>query len=101
MAGLSFGKLARLQCGMTLEFRDKGKSQTQIAVYSNELKIADIGKEFYSVMAGGKPHFLWRFRMEGPPGFEETGDVDSMEKAQEAVKRNWQVWLTAAGLKSA
>jgi hypothetical protein len=26
------------------------------------------------------------------------GIADSLEAAQEAVGRNWQVWLTAAGL---
>ena len=36
--------------------------------------------------------------MVGPPGFQPHGHADTFEAAKASVERNWQLWLTAAGL---
>ena len=84
---------------MALIFRDRGTSGTQIAVFSNGLQIAHIGKEVLSVVASHAVRWRWSFAiMVGPPGFQPHGHADTFEAAKASVERNWQAWLTAAGL---
>jgi hypothetical protein len=41
----------------------------------------------------------WSFAvMVGPPGFQPHGHADTFEAAKASVERNWQLWLSAAGL---
>ena len=84
---------------MALIFRDRGTSGTQIAVFSNGLQIAHIGKEVLSVVASHAVRWRWSFAiMVGPPGFQPHGHADTFEAAKASVERNWQAWLAAAGL---
>ena len=84
---------------MPLVFRDTSTSGTQIDVLSNDLRIAHIGKEVLSLLAGHDVRWRWDFAVTiGPPGFEPHGHADKFEAAKASVERNWQVWLLAAGL---
>jgi hypothetical protein len=85
---------------MTLTFRDKGTSGTQIDVRSGELGVAHIGKEMFSQLVAGGARWRWNFSIgNGPPGFEHHGHADTFEAAKAAVDRNWQAWLKAADLR--
>jgi hypothetical protein len=85
---------------MTLTYRDKGTSGTQIDVRSGDLSVCHIGKEMFSELVGGGARWRWNFKMHiGPPGFVPLGYADSYEEAKAAVERNWQLWLTAACLR--
>jgi hypothetical protein len=85
---------------MTLTYRDKGTSGTQIAVLSGNLLIASIGKRVLTPLAGQEVRWQWTFSIHAAPsGFEHSGHADTFEEAKAAVERNWEAWLKAAGLR--
>ena len=87
--------------GVPLVYRDKGSSGTHIQVLSADLPTAHIGKEVLSVSAGSAEYWRWDFAFTaGPPGFQPHGGAESYEAAKAQVERNWQLWLTAAGLRA-
>ena len=85
---------------MPLIYRDTGTSGTQLDVLSGELRIAHIGKLIMSAMTGHAVRWQWDFAvMFGPKGFQIHGNAETFEEAKAGVERNWQLWLTAAGLR--
>jgi hypothetical protein len=84
---------------MPLVYRDKGTSGTQLEVLSGELPIARISKNVLSIVASHAVQWSWDFQLTAaPPGFQHHGHADDFEGAKAGVERNWQLWLTAAGL---
>jgi hypothetical protein len=83
---------------MPLTYRDRGTGDTQLDVLCGEIVIASVRKSF-SVVAKQEPYWQWTFNFTArPPGFELHGSAASREIACLAVERNWEAWLTAAGL---
>jgi hypothetical protein len=82
---------------MSLEFRDKGSSGTQIAVMSGEVVVANIYKGTLSVTAGQA--IVWNWTFKTTPGFQQHGTATSLDEAKAAVEAQWTRWLAAAGLR--
>ena len=87
---------------MPLTYRDRGVSGTQIEVLCGELPIATVWRNKISVTAGGAEVWRWTFALTTAPfGFQHHGSAHNLEEAKFGVERNWQAWLTAAGLAQA
>jgi hypothetical protein len=85
---------------MPLTYRDKGTTGTQLAIYSHDLCIDHLGKEFMSIMAGRQAFWEWNFSLGNavPPGFPRNGHADTCEEAKAIVETAWTEWLATAGL---
>lgn len=84
---------------MTLTYRDRGTSGTQLDVLCGDIVIANVYKPTLSSVAHGDAYWHWTFYFTArPPGFELHGTAASHEIACLAVERNWEAWLHAAGL---
>jgi len=82
---------------MTLTYRDRGTSGTQLEVLCGDLVIANVYRAALSLAASQAPYRCWTFSA-GPPGFEHHGKAATREIACLAVERNWEAWLATAGL---
>jgi len=59
----------------------------------------NVYKGTHSIVAGQKPFWSWTFYVTAAtPRFEHHGRADTREAAKADVERNWEAWLTAAGL---
>lgn len=84
---------------MTLSYRDRGTSGTQIDVVAGELCVATLYKASSPAKAPSGAHWKWTFFLTAtPPGFEHQGNAHSLAEAKGRVAENWSVWVTAAGL---
>jgi hypothetical protein len=84
---------------MSLTYRDRGTSGTQLDVVSGEVRIATLWKNKFSVGAGGGEEWRWTFTLSaGPPGFAVHGEADSKIEAQAKLELIWERWVAAAGL---
>jgi len=86
---------------LNLTYRDKGTTGTQLAIYSHELCIGHVGKEFTSMMTDGtRSRWRWTFGLNTavPEGFPHHGTADTLDEAKVIIERAWAEWLSAAGL---
>ena len=87
---------------MALIFLDKGasKSGMQFEAVSGGLSIGYVGKEVLRSSAGREQQWRWTLYIgsAAPPGLERHGHASTCEEAKAALDRNWQAWVTAAGL---
>jgi hypothetical protein len=84
---------------MTLNYRDRATSGTQLDVLCGDIVIANVYKATLTSTADGDAYWHWTFYFTAqPPGFELHGTAASREIACLAVERNWEAWLKAAGL---
>lgn len=85
---------------MPLIYRDKGTSGTQLAVYTNELCIGHVGKEFMSIMTGHAVRWHWTFGFgtAAPKAFPLHGSANTLADAKAIIEQAWQDWRSAAGL---
>jgi len=86
---------------LNLTYRDKGTTGTQLAIYSHELCIGHVGKEFTSMMTDGtRSRWRWTFGLNTavPKGFPHHGTADTLDEAKVIIERAWAEWLSAAGL---
>ena len=73
---------------MTLTYRDRGTSGTQLDVLCGDIVIAVVYKGTLSATTGGDPYWNWTFYFTArPPGFELHGSAASREIACLAVER--------------
>jgi hypothetical protein len=87
---------------MSLIYRNRGSSGTQLDVMSGDVRIATLWKNKSSVTSGAREEWRWTCTMSvGPPGFAVHGNSDSKAEAQATLELAWQTWLTAAGLSHA
>jgi len=86
---------------MPLIYRDKGTTGTQLAIYSHELCIVSVRKEFTSIIAGQQARWHWTFGLNTaiPKGVPLHGAANSLEEAKAIIEAAWKDWLTAAGLR--
>ena len=83
---------------MTLIYRDRGTSGTQLDVMSGEVRIATLWKNKFSVGAGGREDWRWTFTMSaGPPLFAVHGSADTKSEAQAEIENTWQAGWTRRG----
>jgi hypothetical protein len=84
---------------MTLSFRERGASGTQIDVVVGSLCIATLYKAKLLARASKDEPWRWTFFLTAaPPGFEHQGDAASLAEAKGRVAESWAVWIAAAGL---
>lgn len=84
---------------MRLQYRAKGGANIEWEVFSGTLRIGGIHKGTLSLGANRETPWAWHFQLHiAPSGFEHHGFAPTFEEAQEAVERNWALWLSAAGL---
>jgi hypothetical protein len=84
---------------MTLTYRDRGASGTQIDVVAGKLCVATLYKVSSPAKASDGAHWRWTFFLTAaPPGFEHQGHAASLVEAKGCVAENWSVWVAAAGL---
>jgi hypothetical protein len=84
---------------MTLAYRDRGTSGTQLDVMSGEVRIATLWKNVMSITAGSSEDWRWTFTLSaGPPGFAVHGTATSKSEAQAELESTWLRWINAAGL---
>jgi len=85
---------------MPLMYRDKGTTGKQLAIYSHDLCIGHVGKEFMSIMTDNAVRWHWTFGMGTavPKGFPLHGSANTLQEAKASMERAWAEWLTAAGL---
>ena len=89
---------------MTLTYRDRGASGTQIDAVAGNLCIATLYKASPPAKASsskGANDLQWRwtfFITAAPPGFEHQGDAASLAEAKGRVAESWSAWVAAAGL---
>jgi hypothetical protein len=84
---------------MTLSYRDKGTTGTQLEVITGSIVIGSLRKESLSAVAGLA--MLWRWTLyvsAAPQGMHHHGSADSREQAQADIERHWTMWVKAAGL---
>jgi hypothetical protein len=86
---------------MPLTYRDRQTTGTQLDVLSGELRIGSISKGSLSLSASRETPWSWGFAVHvAPPGFVMHGFTATLEQAKADMERNWQLWLTVAGLNS-
>jgi hypothetical protein len=91
--------VADKRTAVPLVYRDRGRSRTQLEVFSGQLPIVRVSKDVLSVVAGRAVQRSWSFQLTAAPlGFQHHGHADSFEEVKAGVERNWQLWLSAAGL---
>jgi hypothetical protein len=84
---------------MTLIYRERGTSGTQIDAVAGSLCIATLYKSSAPVKAPDGARWRWTFLLTaGPPGFAHQGEAHSLAEAKECVAESWLVWVAAAGL---
>lgn len=85
---------------MSLQYRAKGDAGTEWDVFSGDLRIGSISKGSLSLSASRETPWGWHFALHvAPPGFEHHGFARTFDEAKAAVERNWQAWMSAAGLR--
>ena len=84
---------------MSLTYRDRGISATQIDVLCGALCIATVWKNKPVSAGRSAEEWRWTFALTAaPPGFQHHGTAHNLEEAKFSVERNWQAWLDASGL---
>jgi hypothetical protein len=86
---------------MPLVYRDRGeaKSGTQLDVMSGIVVVCSLRKNSLSGLAKiERWNWSWRIKTEQPPGWAIHGSADTKAQATEFIERQWQEWLSAAGL---
>jgi hypothetical protein len=82
-----------------LTFRDRGTSGTQLDIVRGTLPIGRLGKDVFSIGAGDVVSWSRTLCLDAlPDGFRKHGTAGSRESAEADIERNWQAWLTSAGL---
>jgi hypothetical protein len=85
---------------MPLTYRDRQSTGTQWDVLSGELVIGGIVKGSLSLAADRDTPWAWHFRLHvAPPGFAMHGVAVTLDEAKADMESNWQLWVTAAGLR--
>jgi len=83
---------------MTLTYRDRGTSGTQLDVLSGTIVVCSLRKAMMSTDVRGEV-WEWTWYVDkGPPGFQIHGRADTKPEAQAMLASIWQAWLDAAGL---
>lgn len=85
---------------MSLSYRDKSTTGTQLEVISGTLVVGSLRKDVLSAVAGHG--LIWRWTLfvsTQPPGFQHHGIADTCDQAKGDMERNWLMWVKAAGLK--
>ena len=83
---------------MTLTYRDRGTSGTQLDVLSGTVVVCSLRKAMMSTDTRGE-RWEWTWNIhKGPPGFAIHGQADTKPEAQAMLEAEWQAWLDAAGL---
>ena len=84
---------------MSLQYRVKGNTGIEWVVSSGELRIGSIHRGSLSLNPNRNTPWAWHFELRvAPLGFEHHGFARTFDEAMEAVERNWQLWLSSAGL---
>lgn len=91
---------------MTLTYRDRGSSGTQLEAVSGDLAIGSIRKNVLSAAAGAGVSWSWTLYCSSHPacplpGFRQHGSGSSIDEAKKDLEANWSRWLKAARLKDA
>jgi hypothetical protein len=85
---------------VSLRYQSTNDIGTSFDVLSGELRIGHISKGAMSLAASREEPWSWGFALHvAPPGFVMHGSAATLEEAQEAMERNWALWLTVAGLR--
>jgi len=83
---------------MTLTYRDKGTSGTQLDIISGNAVIGFVWKGVLSVTAGQTVRWHWRFHAGPARGPQQHGTAATIDEAKAKIETNWRAWLKAAGL---
>ena len=83
---------------MTLTYRDKGSSGTQLEVLSGTVVVARLWKAVLSRMADQDARWSWTWES-GPTLEHRHGTADTIEEAKAILELQWLTWLKAAGLR--
>ncbi len=75
---------------MTLIYRDRGTSGTQLDVLSGGEVIAFLWKNVLSVMAQQDANWCWTFHSGPTKGQRAHGSADTLEDAKAALESHWQ-----------
>ena len=83
---------------MTLTYRDRGTSGTQLDVMSGGVAVCSLRKNVLSGLVRDV-RWEWTWRLEnGPPGWRKHDSAQTIEVAQSIIEQQWLAWLEAAGL---
>lgn len=85
---------------MPLTYRDRGTSGTQLDVLCGDVIVANVHKNWSTVMYKKDETWNWYMRQEyGPEGYQKNGSAQSLAEAKAHVEGMWTMWLKAAGLR--
>jgi hypothetical protein len=72
----------------------------ELGIYSQELCIGHVGKEFMSIMTDHAAHWHWTFGLNtaARKGFPLHGSALTFEEAKAIIEQGWDEWLRVAGL---
>jgi hypothetical protein len=85
---------------MTLTYRDRRTSGTQLDVMSGEIRVATLWNNKFAAKAGDGETWKWSWTLSaGPPMFEVHGTANSKYEAQAVIEGEWRRWFDAAGLR--
>jgi hypothetical protein len=84
---------------MPLTYRDRGTSGTQLDVLSGTVVVAQISKDWSTVMFKKDESWSWFMKQErGPEGYREHGSAYNLSQAKAQVEQMWTAWVDAAAL---
>ena len=84
---------------MTLIYRDRGTSGTQLDVISGGVVVCSLWKRLLPGISPDASVWSWTWRIErGPDGWRMHGRAQTKESAQAELEQQWRAWLEAAGL---
>ena len=84
---------------MPLTYVDRQTSGTQLNVLCGTVIVANIHKDWSTVMYKTDERWNWSMKQErGPKGYQVSGSANSLDEAKAFVERMWTMWLDAAGL---
>jgi hypothetical protein len=84
---------------MTLIYRDRRTSGTQLDVISGQAVVGFLWKAVLSVSSGGTARWSWTWHAGPASGPQQRGTADSKEAAMAQIEEQWRAWLEAAGLR--
>jgi hypothetical protein len=77
---------------MTLVYRDRGTSRTQLDIVSGTAVVGQLCNAMFSSLAGGGEHWSWTWGAGPAKGPQQHGT------AKAKIEEQWRAWLEAAGL---
>ena len=81
-----------------LTYRDRGTSDAQFDIVSNNAVVGNVWKAILTPTSGGSVRWRWTWHAGPGSGPQQHGTAERFDEARAQIEAQWLAWLEAAGL---